>query len=233
MDGHGEVNEDGEEEAGSHHEDVRAGALEHGFDEVEFAHVVGNDGNDTAEGGHGDEGGIASEEEHDDQEEDGVEDAGDGRLAAVLDVRCGSGDGACCGDTTEEGREDVGNAFTDEFGIGVVAAANHTIGNNGREEGFNTCQEGNGDGGRNEFANGVPLNGGQGGEGEAHTLGHGGEFAADGGHGKAELLQDHGQDGGDNNGDNGAGHLLGNPLPIDTDGNGEQGERNGGPVDGV
>ena len=43
LDGNCQVNEDSEEEAGGHHENVRAGALEHGFDEVEFAHVVGND----------------------------------------------------------------------------------------------------------------------------------------------------------------------------------------------
>ena len=42
LDRDGQVDKDGEEEASGHHEHVRAGALEHGFDEVEFAHVVGN-----------------------------------------------------------------------------------------------------------------------------------------------------------------------------------------------
>lgn len=36
-------------------------------------------------------------------------------------------DGSCGRNTTEEGGEDVGNAFADEFGIRIVTATNHTV----------------------------------------------------------------------------------------------------------
>ena len=56
-----------------------------------------------------------------------MDDACNGCLAAVVDVRHGASDGSRCWNASEERRHHVRYALRNEFHVRVVLVANHTI----------------------------------------------------------------------------------------------------------
>ena len=73
-------------------------------------------------------------------------------LASVVDISHGACDGASGRDTAKERRHDIGHTLSDELGIGVVAIANHTIGNGSRKKRLDRTEDGNGECDRHEAA---------------------------------------------------------------------------------
>ena len=115
LDGHGEVKDDGEEEGREQHDDVALGVLEDGLEAAPLAHIVGHHYEDTCQACHGDILGQGHEEEIDEQQHEGVDDTCDTSATAVIDIGHRTRNSSCCGDTAEEGRNDVGNTLTNEF----------------------------------------------------------------------------------------------------------------------
>ena len=106
-----------------------------------------------------------------------MDDACDGRAASVVDVGHGAGDGARGGDAAEKRGEQVGGTLCDELGVGVVAVTGHAVGYGGREERFDGPQYGDGEGGGQQAAHGLPVDRGQGCGGQLRADG---ETVADG-----------------------------------------------------
>ena len=78
-------------------------------------------------------------------------------LATVVDVRHGTGDSTCGGNTSEQRGYDIGCSLCDQFCIGIVAVAYHTVGYSGRQQGFDSSQYGNGDSHRKQFPDSFPI----------------------------------------------------------------------------
>jgi hypothetical protein len=81
-----------------------------------------------------------------------VDDAGDRRAAASLDVGRGAGDGAGGGEAAEERGGDVGQALGDEFLVGIVAVVDLAVGDARREQRFDGAEQGDGDRRRDQLA---------------------------------------------------------------------------------
>ena len=86
-----------------------------------------------------------------------MDDACNRCASAVIDVGHGAGNGTSGGNTAEDRRYDVGNALSDELGIGVVMVANDTIGHSSREQRLDGSQHGNGDGRTNQALDSLPC----------------------------------------------------------------------------
>ena len=106
-----------------------------------------------------------------------MDDARDGRAAAVVDVGHRAGDGARGRDAAEERRQQVGGALRDELGVGVVAVVDHAVGHRRRQKRFDGAQDGDGDSHGEEVADRLPVDGRKGG---GRQFGMDGEAVADG-----------------------------------------------------
>lgn len=145
-----------------------------------FAHAESDDEEDSRHRCHGDEGCPFGGEEDDGEEGEGVDDAGERSFAAVIDIGRSAGDGTGGGKTAEERADDIGDTLGDEFRIAIVSVARETIGNDGREEGFDGTEEGDGRSRADEVADGLEVDVRKGGERKRGRDGVGAEFAADG-----------------------------------------------------
>ena len=105
------------------HEDENI-ALRRCFDDADelppFAHVVGDHEKNCGDRRHGDQSGIRHQHNEDKKQHDCVYDADHRRAAAVLYVRCRTGNCARCGDAAEECGADVANALRHKFHVGVM-----------------------------------------------------------------------------------------------------------------
>ena len=78
-------------------------------------------------------------------------------LATVVDVRHGTGDSSGGRNTSEQRSYDIGCSLCNQFCIGVVAVAYHTVGYRGRQQRFDSSQYGNGDSYRKQFPDSFPI----------------------------------------------------------------------------
>ena len=145
-DGDGEVGDDGEGEGDDPDSDVGFGEAEDAADLAPLAHVPGDDEEDGGEGGERDEARQRRSGDEDDQQREGVDDAGDGGERAGADVGSGAGDGAGGGDSPEERRGDVGDALRNQLDVGVVTVAGHAVRDDGGEQAFDGAQHRDGEG---------------------------------------------------------------------------------------
>src|SRR3546814_18633236 len=85
--------------------------------------------------------------EQDEQEqEDGVQHAGNRRHRAGADIGRGPCNGSGGGQSTKNGGRHVRDTLSNEFLIGAVPGPDHAVGHNGREQGLDSCQERSEDG---------------------------------------------------------------------------------------
>ena len=101
---------------------------------IDLGHVPGDDDEDGGEDGEGNFRCKWSEEEHEEEECCGVDHAGEGGSCAGFDAGGGAGDGAGGGNSAEDNGADVGEALGDEFAVALVAAADHSVSDDGAEE---------------------------------------------------------------------------------------------------
>ena len=119
------------------------------------AHVVTHHHEHTRQTRHRNVGRQGHGHEENDEQHQGVDDAGHAGGGVVVDVGHGAGDGSCGGDTAEEGGHDVGNALPHQFLIGVVVVARDAIGHGGREQALNRSEHGDDKGGGDEGVDGA------------------------------------------------------------------------------
>ena len=81
-----------------------------------------------------------------------MHDARYGRAPARPHVRRRPRDGARRRQSAEQGRDDVRRSLRDQLGAGAVAAADHPVGDDGREERFHGGEKGNDERRRQQFA---------------------------------------------------------------------------------
>ena len=62
-----------------------------------------------------------------------MDDTRNRRLSPIVDISHGTCDGSGSGNTSEDGRQDIGRTLCYQFGIGIVSVANHTIGYGSRQ----------------------------------------------------------------------------------------------------
>ena len=74
-----------------------------------------------------------------------MDDTCHGSTASVGDIGHGAGD--CTGDgyTAEERHDDICDTLADEFGVAAGLITGCTIGDGGREEGFDSAEDGDGE----------------------------------------------------------------------------------------
>ena len=236
LDGNGEVEDDRQQEGDPEHDDIALRVLQDGNERAPAAHVIAHDDEHTGQTGHGDILRQRHEEEEDEQQHSGVDDAGNGRAAAVVDVGHRTGDGTRGRYAAEDGRRQVGQSLGDEFCVGAMAVADDTVGHCGREQRLDGTEDGDGDGGRDETLDDVPRQVGhlclrqRGGDGEAVADGLDG--------GDADILfQQGGGDGHQHDGNQRAGQLaqcraLRHLRPEGDDGDGTYADKGTPALDG-
>ena len=139
--GNGEVDQDRESECQKQDGDIGLVSLEKILERAPFTHSVGYHNKDGCKAGERDIDSIWHEEEIDQQEDDGMDDSGNRRLSAVVDVGHGSRNGSGGRDSAEHRRDDVGNTFTDEFGVGIVLSSGDTVSHHCCQERFDGTED--------------------------------------------------------------------------------------------
>ena len=85
--------------------------------------------------------------------------------------------------TAKQRRDDVGDALTDKFGVAAMMAADHTVGNDRRQQRFDRAEQGDGDGWLHIVSNILPMHLR---DAQRETALDFTEHAFDGGHGNVE-----------------------------------------------
>ena len=78
---------------------------------------------------------------------------------AVVDIGHCPCNGSGGRDSSENRSDDIGDAEGDEFGVGIVPCADHTVSHSGREQGFDGSECRDGDGYREEVLHRLPVQG--------------------------------------------------------------------------
>ena len=144
--GNRQVEDNGQEEGDEQHGHVALGILEESAERAPATHVVADHDKHCRQRSHGDVLGQGHQHQQDEQQHHGMDDTRHRRAAAIVDIRHGTGNGTRGRNTAKERRDKVGHALGHEFGVAVVAVANHTISHGGREQTLNGTQNGNGEG---------------------------------------------------------------------------------------
>ena len=145
LNGNGEVEDDGEEEGNKQYGNITLGVLHQSLDGAPFAHVVADNQQYSSQRSHGDELGIGHQYQQDEYQHYGMDDAGNGGAAAVVDIGHRAGYGASGRNTAKQRGNYVCHTLSHQFGVGVVAVANSTVGNGSAEQTLNSAQNGNGE----------------------------------------------------------------------------------------
>ena len=140
----GEVEHDGEQKGDQQHGAVSRWRAQQLTEAVHFAHVPGDEEQYPGERGQWNVAHQRGGEQHEAEQEDRVQHAGDRctRTGAHIGRRaCQCARGRQPGDKRRRG---VGHALGDEFGVRPVAATGHAIGDDCRQQRFHASQEGDG-----------------------------------------------------------------------------------------
>ena len=86
-----------------------------------------------------------------------MNDSGYRCLTSVVDIRHGTGDSSGGRNTSEQRSYDIGSSLCNQFCIGIVAVAYHTVGYSGRQQRLDSSQYGNGDSHRKQFPDSFPI----------------------------------------------------------------------------
>ena len=162
LDGDGQVEQDGQQERDQQHGYVRFRVRHQRPERSPFAHVVGDDHQDSGQAGHRDVPGQRAETQQDQQQYRGVDQSRDRRFSAVVDVGHRAGDGSGCRNTAEKRRDDVGGALCDQLLIRIVFVSGYAVGDGGRQQRLDRAEYGDGDGRREQAFDYVPAHVGYG-----------------------------------------------------------------------
>ena len=155
LDGNGEVEDDGEEEGNKQNGNIALGVLHQSLDGAPFAHIVTDNQQYSRQSSHGDELGIGHQHQQDEYQHYGMDDTCYGGAAAVVDIGHRTGYGTCGRDTAEERCNHVCHTLSHQFGVGVVAVANGSVGNSSTEQTLNSAQYSYGECHRQKVLQGV------------------------------------------------------------------------------
>ena len=125
------------------------------------AHVPGHEQQDGGKARHRNVLRKRCQDQHDGQQRDGVDDAGNRRACAASDVGHGAGNRAGGGDAAKERCHQIGHALGHQFLIRVVAIVDHAVGHPGAQQRFDGTQQGDRDGRPEELLHALPFEGRQ------------------------------------------------------------------------
>ena len=109
------------------------------------AHVVGDLQQDCRDGGHGDERRVRHEEHEHCEQDQCVHHAGNRCAPAAFHVGGRARDGARRGNPAEEHRAQVAHALGHKLHVAAVMRADHGVGDDAREQRFDSGEDGDGD----------------------------------------------------------------------------------------
>ena len=116
-----------------------------------LAHVPGHDQQHRGQRGQRHVAHQRRQQQHEQQQEHRVQHARDRRTRAGAHVGRGARDRAGRGQAAEQRRADVGDALRDQFAVGAMAAADHAVGDDRRQQRFDAGEERDGEGGGQQF----------------------------------------------------------------------------------
>ena len=144
--GNRQVEDNGQEEGDEQHGHVALGILEESAERAPATHVVADHHEHSRQRSHRNVLGQGHQHQQDEQQHHGMDDTRHRCAAAIVDIRHGTGNGTRGRNTAKERRDEVGHTLRHEFGVAVVAVANHTIGHGCRKQALDSSQYGNGEG---------------------------------------------------------------------------------------
>ena len=131
LDSHGEVEDHGQEERDEQYGEVATGVFDQPVDRFPAGHRVSHHNQHRSQTSHRNHTHQLSQEQQHQQQHDGVDDTGDRRSAAVVDIGHSACDGAGGGNASEERHHEVGYALCDKLGVGVVPVADDAVSHHG------------------------------------------------------------------------------------------------------
>ena len=155
---HREVEHDGEQEGAHHHRAVLQRIIAQAHELVALEHVPGHEDEDAGQHGQRHMGRQWRCQQQDEQQRDGVHDAGHRRDGAGAHVGHGARDVAGGWYAAEQRRHEVGHALCHQFLVGVVTLeVAHVVGHARAQQRLDGAQQRNGDGGNREVARALPA----------------------------------------------------------------------------
>ena len=143
FDGNGEIEHHSEHEGDEEHHHITFGAVGELGKGAPLAHVVTHHHQHTGKCGHGDISCQRHSHNEDDEQDQCVHHPSNTRASTVVDVGHGARNSSRSRDSAKERRHDVGNALSNEFLVGIVVIARHTVCHRGRKQALNSAQDGN------------------------------------------------------------------------------------------
>ena len=110
-----------------------------------FAHVPGHHDQQSRQRGHRQVAEQGRQPENRHQHDAGVDDGGQGRAGTGAHVGGAAGNGCGGGDAAEQRRDQIADALTEQFGVGIVLAAGHAVGDHRAEQRFDGAEHGDGE----------------------------------------------------------------------------------------
>ena len=131
-DGLGEVAEDGQEECSAENRRLAPARAQQDRNGRLLDHVPCHDGKHARERGKRDVGGKGCRDEHEQENEDGMQHPRDRSMRTRTHVGRGPGDGPCHAEAAEERRADIGHALRDKLAVRTVPPSGHAVGDDRR-----------------------------------------------------------------------------------------------------
>ena len=152
LDCDGQVEQHRDEEGGEQDDAVVVRVATQLGELVPFPHVDRDNHDDGRQGRERHIGGERRGDEHDGEQYQCVEDAGDWRSTAGFYIGGRAGDGAGRRKSAEEGRREVGHALRDQLLVRVMAVVDLAVGDARREQRLDRAEQRDGDGRRDQLA---------------------------------------------------------------------------------
>ena len=140
-DAFGEVAEHDQQEGREQHDRIAARGPQQRRERILLGHVPGDHGKHAGERRQRDVARKRRGHQHEHQQEDRMQHAGDRAARAGADIGGGAGDVAGHADAAEKRRGDVGDALRHQLAVGAVAAPAHAVGDHRRQQAFDAAEQ--------------------------------------------------------------------------------------------